>query len=545
MNHFVNFSTVFIIFKLTFILNFYSNAQIKVNTWDNVSDKYWPDNFESVDIKSSVDGKIQKAIFYKSKKSDFQPLIISLHTWSGDYNQEDPIAKEVKLRDWNYIHPDFRGPNNKREACGSSLVISDIEDAVSFSIKNANVDTGNIHIIGVSGGGYTTLMAYLKLGFPVKSFNAWVPVSDLNDWYWESKGRKNKYADDLAQIATSDKNFNWVELINRSPVLLPFKKDIRKNAALNIYTGIHDGYTGSVPISHSINFYNKIALELSSEKNEILISDKVKTDLIIKQLYPYADTTQKIGNRIIHLKKELPGLSITIFEGGHEMLVTPALTLLPVNETKCLRKLNILTIGDSNGAFEYGWPRQIEKLMPFSTIINRSVAGNTIGFDNLNEKKLNTLNNIENYLNGTFEILPGKDNIDFILIGLGTNDAKSVFSDKQKQVKENLDLLIKRIKKYFEEHKKKLPFICIISPPPIDRNKLNEEKYNGSDLRIKKNLEFFDQVSKINDIDFLNIHDMLLDNLSEITSDGVHMNENTQFQLGQIAVDFINSKLSK
>ena len=77
-----------------------------------------------------------------------------MHTWSGDYNQEDPLAKEVLLRDWNYIHPDFRGPNNNSNACGSSLVITDLEDAIQFAINHGIVDTANTHIIGVSGGGY-------------------------------------------------------------------------------------------------------------------------------------------------------------------------------------------------------------------------------------------------------------------------------------------------------------------------------------------------------------------------------------------------------
>ncbi|MFA5326348.1 MAG: hypothetical protein WC384_01025 [Prolixibacteraceae bacterium] len=55
------------------------------------------------------------AVFYKTSQTAPQPLVVSLHTWSGDYTQEDPLAKEILLRDWNYIHPDFRGVNNKQQ----------------------------------------------------------------------------------------------------------------------------------------------------------------------------------------------------------------------------------------------------------------------------------------------------------------------------------------------------------------------------------------------------------------------------------------------
>jgi len=65
-------------------------------------------------------------------------------------------------------------------------VISDFEDAIQFGIQNGNVDTNEVHMIGGSGGGYATMLAYMKLNYPVKSFNAWVGISNLTDWYWES-----------------------------------------------------------------------------------------------------------------------------------------------------------------------------------------------------------------------------------------------------------------------------------------------------------------------------------------------------------------------
>ncbi|MGB3004957.1 MAG: hypothetical protein WBC06_00490, partial [Chitinophagaceae bacterium] len=160
-----------------------------------------------------------------------------------------------------------------------------------------------------------------------------------------------------------------------------------------------------VPISHSILFYNKIAAALYPSKKEILVSEGILISLLTKRTNPSADTTLAIGGRKIHLSKKNLNLSLTIFEGGHEMLVPSALTLPPIDGNKNLKPLHILTIGDSNGAFDYGWPEQMKKLLPFSTIINKSIAGNTIGFDNLDQPKLNTLTNLNQYLDAAFSKL--------------------------------------------------------------------------------------------------------------------------------------------
>ena len=523
----------------------FSYAQVKMSTWDDTVNKYWPAGFEEIDIQSKADGTIQKAVFCKSTLPGPQPLIISLHTWSGDYRQEDPLAEEVKLRNWHYIHPDFRGPNNRPEACGSDLVISDLEDAIEFAVTTCEVDTGNIHIIGVSGGGYTALMAYLKLNRPVKSYHAWVPVSNLSDWYWESIGRKNRYAEDLEKIALIGAEMNWKTLENRSPLSLKVPKDKWQNTSLHLYAGIHDGYTGAVPISHSIDFYNKMVLEIKGQGSDDLVTEQMKSDLIIKRTLPNFENSERLFDRVIHLKKEISGLSLTVFEGGHEMLVGPALALLPIDELKCLNKFNILTVGDSNGASEHGWPVQMKKIMPFSNIINVSIAGNTIGFDNLDQEKLNTLKNIDQYLEEAVNSLPHGASLDFIFFGLGTNDAKAVFSEQQQQVILNLEKLVTKTKYYFASKNLKLPVICLISPPPVDPSKYDKEKYGGSEIRILQNSVSFENVCRKLDIDYLNIYNDLNSNSGINTDDGIHLKPNAQFEIARIIVSYVKIKMNQ
>ncbi len=509
------------------------------NTWDNTQNKTWGNAFITVSILSSVDSSQQRAWFYATKKIIAQPLIISLHTWSGDYNQEDPLAKEVLLRDWNYIHPDFRGPNNNPNACGSSLVLADLEDAILFAVRNGNVDTSNVHIIGVSGGGYATMMAYMKLNYPVKSFSTWAGISNLSDWYWESKGRKARYATDIEKVAMTDLQMNWTELDSRSPIKLSYPVEKRKNSSLHIYEGIHDGYTGSVPISQSILFYNKIAEAKYPGESQLLVADNTLLSLVTKQINPLADTSFTLSGRTIHLEKKMKDLSLTIFEGGHEMLVAPALALLPIVENSNLEPIHVLTIGDSNGAFDFGWPGQLGKLMPYATIINKSIAGNTIGFDNLNQSKLNTLTNINQYLNDAFYQLSGKE-LDYIFIGLGTNDTKTIFKKRQKEVAANMTALLTKIKNYLDEHHKKTPKIYIISPSPVDEQKVDMVKYGGSDLRILKNNKVFQKIAVENRVGFLDSYNLLKENFSQKTSDGIHLIEKAQFDLATIILSYIN-----
>lgn len=319
----------FLLIIMTLII--FSTSAQKDPKWDDTKSKEWPADCKKIDIKSTIDGKIQYAYFYKSKNKSPRPLIVSLHTWSFNYQQQDSLSWQSIDKNYNYIHPNFRGANNTYEACGSPLVIGDIDDAITYAIKNGNVDLNNIHIIGVSGGGYATLLAYMKTKHNIKSFTAWAPISNLIDWYYESEGRKAKYAKHVAQ-ATTGKLFenepyylDVDEAKKRSPIFMDTPVEKRRKSKLYIYEGVHDGYTGSVPITHSINFYNKIVKDFDNLETDALIPPE---DII--QLLTYrgflSEKKDFIGKREIHYKKEYnESIQIVLFEGGHEMLLDVAL----------------------------------------------------------------------------------------------------------------------------------------------------------------------------------------------------------------------------
>jgi hypothetical protein len=292
--------------------------------WDDPAGNNWPEGFKLAGIPSSLDSTVQNAIIYPAKGEEPQPLIISLHTWSGDYTQDDPVAAKAAEKNCNYIHPDFRGPAVRPEACGSRYVVADLEDAIDFCMENMNVDPANIHIIGVSGGGYNAMVAYMKVQRPIKSFSVWVGLSDLQSWYWESIGRNSKYADDLVKVTGGKVIPDFEDLKSRSPLYMDFSKNPHRTSKISIYAGVHDGYTGSVPVTQSINFYNKLVLSLGAKPAQT-VSDEEIIKILAQRCHPGSASNAKLGDRAVHLFRKYGTVSLTLFEGGHEMLTDVAI----------------------------------------------------------------------------------------------------------------------------------------------------------------------------------------------------------------------------
>ncbi len=291
--------------------------------FDNTKITNWEKGFEVVEIKSSLDDNVQKAYIYKTRSDKPKPLIVSLHTWSGDYRQNDEIAKLCKGKDINYIHPNFRGANNTKQACCSNLAINDIDDSILFAKANSNVDTSKIYIVGVSGGGYATLCTFMKSKHQIKKFSAWASITNLTTWYYESLIRRPDYAENILQCTGSEKELNVDAAKERSPIYWDTPVNKLSNSHLFIYAGIYDGIQGSVPIVHSINFYNKLLNDMKvSDKSKYITNDeKLKLLEFRKPLDHYGE----IAGRKICLEKKYKNIKLVIFEGDHEILTDYAL----------------------------------------------------------------------------------------------------------------------------------------------------------------------------------------------------------------------------
>ena len=279
----------------------------------------WPTEVREVSYTSSADKSSQSALFYSPDGTQARPLLVALHTWSSNYRQKQsiPYAGWCIRKGWILIHPNFRGPNLRPEATGSDLVVADILDAVAYAQRSAHVDKSRIYLVGLSGGGYTSLLMAGRAPEIWAGVSAWVPIADLQAWYYEmlKPGRKSeKGVVESCGGVPSPGSLAAKECLRRSPVsYLARAKDV----PIDINAGIFDGHTGSVPISHSLRAFNLLAAEsdkLSEADIEYFVNEaKVPTQLQSTKL------TEMYGRKKLLFRRQSQSARVTIFDGGHEI----------------------------------------------------------------------------------------------------------------------------------------------------------------------------------------------------------------------------------
>lgn len=189
----------------------------------------------------------------------------------------------------------------------------------------------------------------------------------------------------------------------------------------------------------------------------------------------------------------------------------------PVSE----KSVNIFTLGDSNGTYPHSWPKQLEQALPNAQVVNISRSGRTIGFVNNGDSTLNSLlvleQNLENAARAT-----GTRRFDYIIIELGTNDAKAVFADRQEEVPKNLEVLVQRIKRCSYDVISKAKII-IISPPPYGHKTDTIAKYQNGGSRVAAMAVSFKRVARKNGCLFVNGFETPGLDIDSMTEDGIHL----------------------
>jgi len=274
----------------------------------------------AVDVISTKDGTLQKVVYYqpdsaaKHLAGQAVPLLVFLHSWSGSIEQAPPLVGLAKHRGWVMIAPAFRGPNNRPEACASDLASQDIVDAVEYAKSHARIDTNRIYLVGGSGGGHMSLVMAARMPDLWAGVSAWVPISDLAAWHAESSVRKNNYAQMIEQCCGGKPGpATEAEYRHRSPL---FHLAVAKGVPLDINTGIHDGHTGSVPVSQSLHAFNVLA----AADKQVSVAD---IDFMVReQKIPtaLAGETQIDPERqkATLFRRVSSNTRVTVFEGGHD-----------------------------------------------------------------------------------------------------------------------------------------------------------------------------------------------------------------------------------
>jgi hypothetical protein len=84
-----------------------------------------------------------------------------------------------------------------------------------------------------------------------------------------------------------------------------------------------------VPISHSINFYNKLLTDANEKDKALYVSEADAATMLKTQTFPTQNPAKTIENRAILYQKTSKKITLTIFEGTHEILKNAALDLIP------------------------------------------------------------------------------------------------------------------------------------------------------------------------------------------------------------------------
>jgi len=282
-------------------------------------------SLKEITYVSSADASRQPAMFYAPDAEGEMPLVVALHTWSGNYKQNyhDAIAKWCMKNGWAYIHPDFRGPNRRPEATGSTLVVKDIVSAVEYAKKQTAIDASSIYLVGTSGGGYTSLVMAGRHPEIWAGVSAWVPISDLEAWYYQCKEAKRKYYKDIAAScggAPGDSPAVDKEYRARSPLTYLANA---KGLTLHINAGIHDGHKGSVPISHSLLAFNEVA-----DSKDRISGDDIRffvKNAQVPERLRRSISDPSYGKKQPLFRRTSDNATVTIFDGAHELVPQAAI----------------------------------------------------------------------------------------------------------------------------------------------------------------------------------------------------------------------------
>jgi hypothetical protein len=154
--------------------------------------------------------------------------------------------------------------------------------------------------------------------------SSWCPITDLAAWHAESSARKNNYARMMEQSCGGPPGpATEAEYRRRSPL---FHLAAAKGVPIDISTGIHDGHTGSVPVSHTLRAFNALAAE-ERRLTEADIASLVRDRGIPEGLRSEKQDDSERAKAVL-FRRVSGNARVTLFEGGHDSEPTAAVLWL-------------------------------------------------------------------------------------------------------------------------------------------------------------------------------------------------------------------------
>jgi predicted esterase len=279
-----------------------------------------------VRIRSSADGAPQRAVWYDSGSAARKPLLVVLHSWSADYEQNIniPFAEFAINNDWALVHPDFRGPNRRPQATASQLAIQDVIDAVTFARQRAAIDGARIYLVGYSGGAMKALVLagrYPDLWAGVAAFSG---IYDIADWYRYNRGRNARYRKEIAASCggpPSPGSAAEADCRARSP--LSHLEQAAGRVPILIAHGLRDD---TVPPRHAIDAYNVLAS--AGDRFDDAQRAAVDAGQIPGGVRAQGASTEPLFKRAgvpLRLERSSREVTLVLYQGAHDMIYNVAL----------------------------------------------------------------------------------------------------------------------------------------------------------------------------------------------------------------------------
>jgi dipeptidyl aminopeptidase/acylaminoacyl peptidase len=283
----------------------------------------------TVQIRSSMDGEQQRALWYDSGSRHPRPLLVVLHSWSADYRQnlDIPFAEFAIQNDWAFLHPDFRGPNRRPQAAASPLAIQDVLDAVKMARERGAIDPTRIYLVGYSGGAMKALVLAAKHPELWAGVASWGGVYDIPDWFRHNKGKEPHYVDTITASCGGAPNPGTAaeeECRKRSP-----SSQLAQAAGkvpILIAHGIADR---TVPPRHAVDAFDALAApdDRFSKAQRDFIDGKGHLPPELENESADEPLFDKAGAPV-RLERHSQAVTLVLYQGGHDMLYNASLDWL-------------------------------------------------------------------------------------------------------------------------------------------------------------------------------------------------------------------------